>query len=64
MEEDKNIAMQSRCVHCGQEQWAPAVWGISHGELTCAWCGGLSEKMTYEEYYQKLKELKDGHKDI
>ena len=54
----QEIAMQIRCVRCGLEQYAPAVWSISHGKHPCCWCGGMSEQMTHEEYRQKISELK------
>jgi hypothetical protein len=49
-----NIAMQARCVHCKREQYAPAVYKISHGEHPCVWCGEMSERMTEEEYRSSL----------
>lgn len=54
------IAMQTRCVFCGREQYAMAVSAISKGEHPCVWCGEKSEPMTYEEYYKKLDDLKRG----
>lgn len=31
--------MHMRCTECRREQYAPAVWAISHGEQPCPWCG-------------------------
>lgn len=50
----KDIAMQIRCVHCGCEQYGPAVYPISYGEHPCVWCGYLSKSMTQEEYRKTL----------
>ena len=47
------IAMQTRCVHCVREQYALAVWDISHGKIPCCWCGEMSEEMSVEEYNKK-----------
>jgi len=56
----KEIAMQTRCVHCGKEQYAPAVWDISHGRHPCCWCGEMSTEMSDEEWRAKLAELRKG----
>ena len=47
------IAMQTRCVHCVREQYALAVWDISHGQHPCCFCGEMSEEMSVEEYNKK-----------
>ena len=57
----QKIAMQEYCVHCGCEQYALAVRDISHGKHPCCWCGEMSEIMTYDEYYAKLKQLKEAN---
>lgn len=44
------VAMQIYCVHCGKEQYLPAVWEISHGKEPCCWCGEMSKEMTEKEY--------------
>ncbi|MFH1004727.1 MAG: hypothetical protein V1781_04430, partial [Bacteroidota bacterium] len=54
---EKNVAMQERCVFCGREQYAPAVYPISMGEQPCTWCGKISKKMTKFEYLKKLKKI-------
>jgi tRNA U54 and U55 pseudouridine synthase Pus10 len=59
----KDIAMQTYCIHCGLEQYAPAVYSISHGEEPCCWCGKISRKMTDEEYNEALKKLKETNLD-
>jgi transcription elongation factor Elf1 len=52
--DDEDVAMQTRCLHCGREQYALAVIGVSTGELGCSWCGVKSEQMTRDAYYEKL----------
>lgn len=52
---NKDIVMQARCVHCNKEQYMMAVYAISMGKEPCMWCDKLSEPMTEEEYYKKLK---------
>lgn len=54
----RKIAMQTRCVHCGFEQYGPAVWAISHGNHPCCWCGKKSDEMTEAEYYSKIVALR------
>jgi len=54
-----SIAMQERCIYCGREQYAPAVWSISHGEHPCVWCGVTPPKMTEKEYAIKLKKVRE-----
>lgn len=44
------IEMQIRCVHCGVEQYGPAVWDISRGDVGCRWCGAKSRPMSTDEY--------------
>jgi hypothetical protein len=53
-----DIAMQTKCVHCLQEQYAPAVYLVSKGECSCVWCGKKSRPMTKSEYESSL--LKGG----
>lgn len=52
------IAMQTRCIHCGCEQYGPAVWDVSHGKHPCCWCGAMSKEMSIEEYNRKIRELR------
>lgn len=55
-------AMQNRCLHCGKEQYAPAVYAIStHGE-PCVHCGQKTEVMTVTQYVIKLRTLKKNEK--
>lgn len=49
------IAMQVRCVHCKQEQYALAVAPVSRGDSPCVKCGEYSEPMTETEYRERLK---------
>ena len=53
---EKDIAMQTRCVHCKMEQYTIAVYKISLGEMSCVYCGKLSKLMTEKEYLNKLNE--------
>jgi hypothetical protein len=48
------IAMQMRCVFCGEEQYMPAVFEISHGNHPCCWCGKMSKPMTVDEYNKAM----------
>lgn len=48
------IAMQTRCIKCGLEQYGPAVYKISHGEMACVWCGEMSKPMSEAEYQKHL----------
>jgi len=56
---NNDLAMQTRCVHCGKEQYAPAVIHVSNGEGQCCWCGEYSTKMTVDEYYAAHRRRKD-----
>lgn len=55
MTELDDIAMQHHCLHCLREQWAPAVFGVSHGRDACVWCGAQGARMTNDEYYAELR---------
>ena len=54
----KDIAMQTRCISCGKEQYLPAVYSVSNGETPCVWCGITPPVLTEKEYYEKLRKLK------
>lgn len=56
---DTEIAMQVRCIHCGQEQYGPNVHTVSYGEGACAKCGKMSYKMTQSQYLILLNEVKN-----
>ena len=51
----ETVAMQTRCVACGREQYAPIVFLVSKGEAGCAWCGHVTGPMTEEEYRGALR---------
>lgn len=53
MNEPDDIAMQTRCVNCLTEHWAPAVMLVSYGDMICR-CGHTSQPMTYAEYADAL----------
>ena len=59
MPEANVVAMQTRCVHCGDEQYAPFVYKVSQGTSGCAWCGAFSTPMTGGEYDPALKACRD-----
>ena len=46
----RQVAMQVRCVNCKREQYALAVYKISHGKHPCVWCGHTPKPMTENEY--------------
>lgn len=52
----EQIAIQTRCIHCGREQYALAVMSVSRGEEACVWCGEKSVVMSEDEYRFKLRE--------
>jgi hypothetical protein len=54
----QELAMQEICVHCGREQYKPAVYGISTEQKPFAWCGETSPAMTLFEYKEKIRLLK------
>lgn len=49
-----DIAMQTRCIYCDSEQYAPFVWSISRGQAGCAWCGKVPPVMTEAQYREML----------
>ena len=48
-----DVAMQSVCIFCLKEQYAPFVYEISHSKRPCAWCGMYAPILTEEEYKKK-----------
>ena len=60
MNAPETLAMQDYCVHCGREQWAPAVREISNGLEACVWCGKKSTPMTEAEYRSMRHSAKGG----
>ena len=57
MKNETKIAMQEKCIYCGEEQYKPAVWSISNGEHPCVWCGKVPPIMTVAEYKQELSKF-------
>jgi ribosomal protein S27E len=53
-EKKKDIAMQIKCLHCLNEQYAMAVYGVSTRKEPCAWCGMTTLPMSQDEYNRKL----------
>lgn len=51
---EKEIAMQTRCIYCRKEQYSPAVYPISMGESGCCWCGKIPPKLTVKQYQELL----------
>lgn len=35
--------LRSRCTECGEEQYGPIIWRVSHGELRCPHCGQFNQ---------------------
>lgn len=54
-----NIAVQSRCIHCLGEHYAPAVIPISYGEAACHNCGKFSRQMPWTEYVEALSKARE-----
>jgi hypothetical protein len=52
----EDVVMQTRCVACLHDQWAPAVFDVSFGERGCAWCGHVSRPLTEAEYRVVLRQ--------
>ena len=47
----KDVVMQTTCIYCKKEQYAPAVYPISHGEAGCNWCGQVPPVFTHMKKY-------------
>lgn len=60
------VAMQPRCIYCKREQYAPAVYSISHGEHPCVWCGKIppvfKTEQEWHEAYNNEQEETDAEK--
>ena len=54
--------MQMRCIFCGKEQYAPAVFDISHGKRPCCWCGKTPNQMTVDEYSKVMSAMRSSQK--
>jgi hypothetical protein len=54
--------MQVRCIYCLREQYAMAVFEVSHGRSPCVWCGYKSAAMDERTYRAMLaaRRLIDG----
>lgn len=48
-------AMQNRCIYCFREQYAIAVWEISHGRHPCVWCGKTPPVLTEQEFREAMQ---------
>lgn len=59
MTADKEIAMQSRCIHCLGEHYAPNVIAISYGEAVCHNCGRFSREMPWADYVEALSAARE-----
>lgn len=59
MDTEKEIAIQTRCIYCHQEQYGPAVMAVSRGLVPCAWCARIPPVLTEDEYREKLREKQD-----
>jgi hypothetical protein len=49
-----DIAMQTRCIYCKREQYAMAVYDISHSKAPCVWCGETPPVLTNKEWHEKI----------
>lgn len=56
---DGDPVMQTRCPHCGGEQYSFNVVGFSTGQHGCTVCGKPSKPMTRREWYSALKRLRE-----
>lgn len=56
---DNNVAVQSRCIHCLTEHYAPAVIAISYGEAACHHCGRYSREMPWADYVEALSKARE-----
>jgi len=54
----KDLAMQTRCIHCKKEQYSPAVFSLSKKGGDCPWCDKEIKPMNYKDYLKALKEGK------
>ena len=52
------VVMQPRCVHCLREQYALAVYAVSHGKAGCSWCGHVPPVYTVEADYREALRLR------
>lgn len=59
----KDIAMQVKCIYCGREQYAIAVYDISYGKHPCVWCGKTPPILTEKKWREKLNALKEQTND-
>ena len=55
-ENESSIAMQTHCLGCGNEIYAPAVYQWSHGGLECQ-CGYRSIRMTDDLWFASRREF-------
>lgn len=56
---EQETYMQSRCIACGGELYALAVYDYSHGHARCHNCGNLGVPMSKDEYLAKLRARMD-----
>ncbi len=53
---DGGVVMQTRCVYCGVEHYAPLVWEISHGRVSCDSCGRIPPVFTSKAEYREARQ--------
>jgi hypothetical protein len=57
---ESDVVVQPRCVHCGMEHYALAVWAISHGHGACHNCGFTPPVFTNpQEYRDALRRARE-----
>jgi len=54
MNDDQEIAIQSRCIHCLGEHYVLNQLAVSYGDAGCHHCGRKSRQMTRDEYIEAL----------
>jgi len=56
---DKDVAMQSRCIHCLTEHYPTNVIAVSYGESACHNCGKISREMPWADYVEALSKARE-----
>lgn len=55
-------AMQTRCPNCLREQYILNVVDFSNGAIGCHVCGKKTQPMTYEQWFDALRERRGGQR--
>lgn len=54
-DDDGGVVVQARCLFCGVQHYAPLVWEISNGRVSCASCGRVPPVFTSKTEYQEAR---------